>query len=216
MKIKHSIIFCLPSSPKNIRFHGKIGKIEADLQFQGKQNIRRKCTRWRSSATQYFFFPFPQKISDSNEKSARSKQICDFKGKRICGIRWRSSAAQYFFFPFPQKISDSTRKSARSKQICDFKRKRICDVNVQDENQTQHNILFSFFPKKYPRKNRQDRNRFAISGKQNMRRKWRWSSSAAYTVFFVPPPLFSTIVIESNFRAKFAYRFPRSRLIVVF
>ena len=174
MKIKHSIIFCLPSSPKNIRFHGKIGKIEADLQFQGKQNIRRKCTRWRSSATQYFFFPFPQKISDSNEKSARSKQICDFK------------------------------------------RKRICDVNVQDENQTQHNILFSFFPKKYPRKNRQDRNRFAISGKQNMRRKWRWSSSAAYTVFFVPPPLFSTIVIESNFRAKFAYRFPRSRLIVVF
>ena len=151
-------------------------------------------------------------------KSARSKQICNFKGNKIYGVSVQDEdQAQLSIFssPFPKKYPIK-RKSARSKQICDFKRKRICDINVQDENQTQHNILFSFFPKKYPRKNRQDRNRFAISGKQNMRRKWRWSSSAAYTVFFVPPPLFSTIVIESNFRAKFAYRFPRSRLIVVF
>ena len=104
---------------KNIRFHGKIGKIETDLRFQEKENMRRKM----------------------------------------------KSATQYFFFLLPQKIYNSTGKSARSKQIFDFKRRRICDINVQDENQMQYNIFSSFFPKKYliPRKNRQDRNRFAIS-----------------------------------------------------
>ena len=109
---------------KNIRFHGKIGKIETDLRFQEKENMRRKM----KSATQYFFFLLLQKI--------------------------------YNIF--------STGKSVRSKQIFDFKRRRICDINVQNENQTQHSIFSSSLSQKYliPRENRQDRNRF--QEKENM------------------------------------------------
>ena len=129
-------------SPKNIRFHGKIGKIETDLRFQEKENMRCKWWRYKMKikhSTVFFLLPFPKNIQFHGKirKIETDLRFQKKKNMRHKCTRWKSNAAQYFFFLFPK--------------------------NVQDENQIQHNILSSFFPKKYPKKNRQDRNRFSIS-----------------------------------------------------